>query len=400
VKVLLSAFQCSPGRGSEPGAGWHWATALADYGHEVTVLTSSDYREPIVRHDNDHGIEFRFVDERVSPLHRLSNSMGLYDTYLRWQSEAYRQVPPEKFDVVHHVTWGSLRLGSKMWQLPIPLVYGPIGGGQLSPARYRGYFGRDRPIESFRAASAGPLMALNRQGQQTLRHAAVTLACNSDTANAARRAGGRDVRLMMADALPDDWVIEARDKPAGTPVVLWVGRMLRRKAPTLAVEAFAELRRHMPARMIMAGGEGPMTPEVRAAVERLGLTGDVELLGQVHWDRVRELYASASVFLFTSLRESFGGQFLEALGKGLPAVALDLHGISDAEVGDAAIKVPLPDQPAELPSRLGAALQTVLTDGEWEHRSTAAVKWASEQVWPARAAAVTEIYRDITGTRR
>lgn len=243
-------------------------------------------------------------------------------------------------------------------------------------------------------------MALNRQGQQTLRHAAVTLACNSDTANAARRAGGTDVRLMMADALPNDWVIEARDRPAGTPLVLWVGRMLRRKAPTLAVEAFAELRRQMPARMIMAGGEGPMLPEVRAAVDRLGLAGDIELLGQVPWDQVRDLYASASVFLFTSLRESFGGQFLEALGKGLPAVALDLHGIADAEVGAAAIKVPLPDRPAELPGRLASALQTVLTDSEWEHRSTAAVKWASEQVWPARAAAVTEIYREVTGLKR
>lgn len=400
MKVLVSAFQCSPARGSEPGAGWHWATALADYGHDVTVLVGSEFREAILSHGNDHGIDFRFVDEHVSPLDRVSNSLGLYDTYLRWQSDAFKAVPAGKFDVVHHVTWGSLRLGSKMWQLPVPLVYGPIGGGQLSPPRYRGYFGRDRPIESFRAASAGPLMTLNRQGQQTLRRAAVTLACNSDTANAARRAGGTDVRLMMADALPNDWVIEARDKPAGTPVVLWVGRMLRRKAPTLAIEAFAQLRRQMPARLIMAGGEGPVLPEVRAAVDRLGLTDDVELLGQVPWDQVRELYTSASVFLFNSLRESFGGQFLEALGKGLPAVALDLHGIADAEVGAAAIKVPLPDRPAELPGRLAAAMQTVLTDNEWEHRSTAAVKWASEQVWPARAAAVTEIYREITGVKR
>ena len=399
MKVLVSAFQCSPGRGSEPGAGWHWATALADYGHDVTVLTSADYRDAILGHGNDHGIDFRFVAEYVSPLRHISQSLGLYDTYLRWQKAAYRQVPEGKFDVVHHVTWGSLRLGSKMWQLGVPLVYGPIGGGQLSPPRYRGYFGRDRPIESFRAASAGPLMALNRQGSQTLRKARVTLACNSDTAAAARRAGGRDVRLMMADALPDDWVTEARDQPAGPPVVLWVGRMLRRKAPTLAVEAFAELRRHRPARLIMAGGEGPVMPEVKATVRRLGLDGDVELLGQVPWESLRELYASASVFLFTSLRESFGGQFLEALGKGLPAVALDLHGIADADVGPAAIKVPLTHQPAELPGRLAAAMETVLTDNEWEHRSTAAVKWASEQVWPARAAAVSEIYREITGTR-
>jgi glycosyltransferase involved in cell wall biosynthesis len=398
VKVLVSAFQCCPGRGSEPGAGWHWATALAEYGHDVTVLTSTDWRDRILAHGTQ-GLDFRFVDEVVSPLMRVSGSLGLYDTYLRWQAAAFRQLPPEKYDVVHHVTWGSLRLGTKMWQLPVPLVYGPIGGGQVSPPRYRQYFGRERPIETFRAASAGPLLAVNGRSRRTLRNAAVVLACNSETASAARRVGGKDVRLMMADALPDDWLIEARAQPVGTPVVLWVGRMLRRKAPTIAIEAFAELRRLMPARMIVAG-DGPEAPHVRAVVERLGLTDDVELLGQVPWDEVRRLYESASVFLFTSLRESFGGQFLEALGKGLPAVALDLHGIADAEVGPAAIKVPLPHQPAELPAHLAAAMQAILTDNEWEHRSTAAVKWAAEQVWPARAAAVTEIYREITGRKR
>jgi glycosyltransferase involved in cell wall biosynthesis len=397
VKVLVSAFQCCPGRGSEPGAGWHWATALAEHGHDVTVLTSTDWSSQILAHGTQ-GLDFRFVDEVDSPLMRVSDSLGLYDIYLRWQAAAFRQVPAEKYDVVHHVTWGSLRLGTKMWQLPVPLVYGPIGGGQISPVRYRGYFGRDRPIETFRAVSAGPLLALNSQTRKTMRNARVVLACNSDTAAAASRAGATDVRLMMADALPSDWVVESRSQPAGTPVVLWVGRMLRRKAPTLAIEAFAELRRMMPARMIVAG-DGPVAPQVRAAVERLGLSDDVELLGQIPWDQLRALYESASVFLFTSLRESFGGQFLEALGKGLPGVAIDLHGIADAQVGEAAIKVALPDRPAELPGRMAAAMQTILTDNEWEHRSTAAVKWAAEQTWPARAAAVTQIYREITGSR-
>ena len=79
----------------------------------------------------------------------------------------------------------------------------------------------------------------------------------------------------------------------------------------------------MPARLVMVG-DGPLRGQVRAMVKQLGLTEDVELLGHVTWDEVRRLYESASVLLFTSLRESFGAPFLEALGKGLPAVALDL----------------------------------------------------------------------------
>ncbi len=48
MKVLVSAYACEPGRGSEPGAGWHWAAAAAA-DHEVWVLTHGTNREPVTR---------------------------------------------------------------------------------------------------------------------------------------------------------------------------------------------------------------------------------------------------------------------------------------------------------------------------------------------------------------
>ena len=128
--------------------------------------------------------------------------------------------------------------------------------------------------------------------------------------------------------------------------------MLARKAPELAVQAFAELRKTTQARLVMAG-DGPLLPQVRAEVAELGLTEDVELLGRVPWPKLAELYDSASVFLFCSLRDSSSAQFLEAMGKGLPAVILDLHGMADVKVGIAAEKVPLTLKPEELPGQSG-----------------------------------------------
>jgi glycosyltransferase involved in cell wall biosynthesis len=154
----------------------------------------------------------------------------------------------------------------------------------------------------------------------------------------------------------------------------------------------------MQARLVVAG-DGPLRGQIQTTVERLGIAEDVELLGHVAWDDIRPLYDSASVFLFTSLRESFGAPFLEALGRGLPAVALDLHGIADVDVGPAALKVPLAERPRDLSGHLAAALRTVLCDGEWESRSAAAIKWAAQWVWPVKAAAVTQLYEEIAGRR-
>lgn len=395
MKVLLSAFQCSPGQGSELGNGWHWATALADAGHDVTVLTSAYYRDVILA-AAPPGIDFQFIDLPVSRLRRLSLRLWTVDVYLRWQDAALRHVQehPQHYDVAHHVTWGSLHLGSKIWRLPTPLVYGPIGGGQTAPANYWRYFGHTWPFEALRTAATGSLLKLNSRSRGTIRNSAVVLVTNSATKAACRRIGAADVRYMLAEGLPRDWISEARTRPTGEPVVLWVGRLLARKAPTLAVEAFAELRRAVPARLIMAG-DGPLREQVRTTVERLGLTGNVEMLGQIPWEEVRRLYDSASVLLFTSLRDSSGAQFLEALGRGLPAVALDHHGIGELDVGPAAIKVALSPKPEDLPGRVAAALQTMLCDDEWELRSAAGVKWAGEHVWSAKAATATQIYRQI-----
>jgi glycosyltransferase involved in cell wall biosynthesis len=400
MKILLSSFQCVPNQGSELGNGWHWGRALADCGHDVTILTDPrpliDAGVPL---DIKSDIKFLYVDVAESPLRRFSSLLGTVIYYQRWQDAAlrYAATHPQEYDVVHHVSWGSLHLGSMLWRLPVPLVYGPIGGGQTAPNNYWRYFGRDWPVEMLRTASTGSLLKLNGRSRRTIRSAAVTLVTNSATAAACQRLGAADVRYMLAEGLPRDWLAAARSRPTGTPVVLWVGRLLPRKAPTLALQAFAQLRRAIPARLIVAG-DGPLLGQVKTTVDRLGLTKDVQLLGRVPWDEIKGLYDSASVFLFTSLRDSSGSQFLEALGRGLPAVALDHHGIGDLDVGPAALKVALPNSPRDLPGRLASALQAILCDHEWELRSTAGVNWAAGHVWPAKAAVATQIYREIVNS--
>lgn len=402
MRVLLSAFQCWPGAGSELGHAWDWATALNDMGHDVTILTPSIFREPILA-TNPHGVKFHFVDLPVLSAPRFFSRLNIYNsynTYVRWQDAALRHVADQahQYDVTHHVAWGSLHLGSMLWQLPVPLLYGPIGGGQTAPAKYWRYFGRTWPAETLRTAATGPLLKLNRRSRETIRNSAVTLVTNSATAIACRRLGGGDVRYMLSEGLTKDWLTDGRSRPAGTPVVLWVGRLLPRKAPMIAIQAFAKLRHLMPARLIIAG-DGPLRSQVREAVERFGLSADVELPGQVSREEVRRLFDSASAFLFTSLRDSSGTPFLEALGRGLPAVALDHHGIGDVDTGAAALKVALPPRPHDLSGCLAGALETILRDGRWELRSAAGAKWAAQHTFPAKASAATRIYQEIAGDR-
>ena len=233
------------------------------------MLTRYEFRERILA-EGRTDIDFHFVDAPPRSFN-APRAVRVYDLYCRWQDAIYEHEASlgSRYDITHHVAWGSLHLGSRLWRLPAPLVYGPIGGGQTAPTNFWRYFGRGWATELVRNATVGPILPLNPRTRETLRNATVTLVTNSATEAACRRVGATDVRYFLAEGLPSSWLGEPRQRPTGVPTVLWVGRMLLRKAPVLALEAFAELRRTMSARLVMAG-DGPLLEEVRTTVRRLG----------------------------------------------------------------------------------------------------------------------------------
>lgn len=102
-------------------------------------------------------------------------------------------------------------------------------------------------------------------------------------------------------------------------LVLWVGRLGKEKNPGLALDAFARLPGD--ARMV-AAGEGSQ----RAALERKArhvAPGRVRFIGEQPRAALPDIYASADVFLFTSVSETQGLVLAEASAAGLAIVAVD-----------------------------------------------------------------------------
>ena len=141
-RILLSAYACEPGKGSEPEVGWLWATELADAGHEVWVIT---------RQANRHAIEMNLGDQPRPRLHFVfydlpawarrwkRGARGVHLYYALWQWGAYRvakRLTREiNFDCVHHVTFVGMRAPSFMGLLGLPFFLGPVSGGESVPER-------------------------------------------------------------------------------------------------------------------------------------------------------------------------------------------------------------------------------------------------------------------------
>ena len=398
MRILVSAFACGPDRGSEEGGGWNWSASLADVGHDVTVLTTPRRRTEIdaqLRARPERRLRVVYVEvPRWADVVR--GQLGVYARYLAWQWAAYRLarrlVQRRGFDLVHHVSWGSLQLGTWMGRLPVPLVFGPVGGGQTAPASLRRFYAGDWRTEALRTFVTQKLMMVDPFARMTARRARLTLVCNRETERLARRLGSQDVRYVSELGLPAGSVA---DRPPaaveGRLRLLWVGRLLPRKGLPLALEAVAMARRDLVIELTVIGG-GPQAAQVPSWIDELGLADLVDYRGELPYAEVQAAYREHDVLLFTSLRDSTGAQVLEAMAAGLPVIALDQSGAALLVGDDRGLLVP-PGDPHRTVVGWAAAIEELARDPQLRQRlGDGAVRFARTRSWPHRAAEMTAMY--------
>ena len=132
---------------------------------------------------------------------------------------------------------------------------------------------------------------------------------------------GVETRLFSPDkrneALRCTWAGKA------APVLLYVGRLAAEKNVTLALCAFEAVRRRLPDAQMVVVGDGPQRKKLQADFPA------ARFVGVQRGEALAQHYASADVFVFPSLSETFGNVTLEALASGLPVVAYDAAAASE-----------------------------------------------------------------------
>jgi glycosyltransferase involved in cell wall biosynthesis len=242
------------------------------------------------------------------------------------------------------------------WRLRRPHVVqivteGPLGGSALRAARTLGIpvvsefhtnfhsYTRHYGLGMLTSIVAGYLRRLHGRAD-------VTLVPTQELADSLRAAGYRNLRVvgrgidtsvfgpgLRSDELRRAWGAGPRDV-----VALCVSRLAPEKNLGLFLDAAAAMRAADPSVKAVVVGEGPEGAALREARR------DVHFAGMRAGADLARHYASADVFVFPSMTETFGNVTTEALASGLAVVAFDYaaarqyirHGASGllAPVGD------------------------------------------------------------------
>jgi glycosyltransferase involved in cell wall biosynthesis len=173
--------------------------------------------------------------------------------------------------------------------------------------------------------------------------------------------------------------------------LLFIGRLTSQKNAGALIGAAAVLRdRGRPVRVRIVG-DGEDRARLEEQVRALGLP-DVVFEGRLDAGQVGEAYRRATALVMPSTHEGMPLVLLEAMASGTPVVASALPEIVEVG-GDAVLAVPDPG-----PASLADALTTVLdSPGLRERLSSAALTRVSAFGWPAVAAIVDGLYREVIG---
>jgi glycosyltransferase involved in cell wall biosynthesis len=369
LKVLLSAYACEPGKGSEPGVGWNVAREMCKY-HDVWVLTRESNRAAIetelLKESLEH-LNFIYYDLPTWAKWWKHGEHGVQVYYYLWQLGAYvvarHALRKNKFDLVHHITFVKYWAPSFMSLLPVPFIWGPVGGGESAPPPFmESYDSRGRRYERLRvmARSLGEYDPFVRL---TARRSMVALVTTKETFARVKALGSQVVEVQSESALDLREFEHFRHLPRQTSDKLRfisMGRLLCWKGYHLSIEAFAAA--NLDAEYLLVG-DGPERGRLEARVKQLGLDGTIKLLGRLPRSETLRLLASSDVVIHPSLHDSGGWVCLEAMAAGKPVICLDLGGPSVQITSETGYKVPAHD-PAQTVRDMADAMRRMAVDKE------------------------------------
>jgi glycosyltransferase involved in cell wall biosynthesis len=347
LKVLMSAYACEPGMGSEPGVGWDVACEMAKH-HDIWVITRANNREVI---------EAELVNYPVQGLHfvyydlpkwsrwwkKVGHGVQLY--YYLWQLGIYPLVKKLHrevgFNLAHHVTFVKYWVPSLLALLPIPFLWGPVGGGESAPKAFRKDFSPEGQRYERLRDLARWLVERDPLVRRTARKSKMALVTTKETYEQVLALWAGCVKMSGECALSTQEIdrLKGMSLQESTPIrFISMGRLLQWKGFHLGLRAFAQAGLANAEYWII--GDGPERGRLEGIAQSLGMESRLQFWGKLPRYETLAKLGQCSMLVHPSLHDSGGWVCLEAMAAGKPVICLDLGGPAVQVTKETGFKIP------------------------------------------------------------
>ena len=386
---------------------WQWVVHLAQAGVQVTALVNrEDPTAPVDPRTAElpAGIpadcEPTFVAVEPPKLsRRLPVVIYTALDYQGWQRTALKTAEglhaAKPFDVVHHLSWASIHHGTQLVKIDAPFLLGPVGGGTTSSPGYAACYPTSWKYEQIRNRLV-QAVKLNPVSRSLVRNADLILASNPETQAVLADMGAGDVQIMLDDGVDS---AELRTEPVqqsstGPLRVLWVSRIMERKALGMALDAIEAAAERVDVRMTLMG-DGEHRHVVADSIDRMVKAGTLIDHGWSDQDMLDNAFANHDVLLFNSVRDNGSAPLHSASAYGMPAIVINHQGPGTITSPEWAVQVPNSNT-VQSTADLVEALVLLANDRDRRvAMGAASLEAGANNTWPARATQMMKHYEAL-----
>ena len=337
LKVLISAYACEPSKGSEPGIGWSWATEIAKRGHYVVVFTRLNNKKNIENFLQNNKLKMKgFISFEYYDLPKFFLLMKKYFSlrrpyYMLWQFFVFKKIREitqnQKFDFVHHLTFVSLRHFSHLGRLNIPLILGPLAGGDSSPYFLRKSINFKFYLSEFFRDLSINFLKFDPFYLNSLKQAKLIICATPATRDLIPKKFIKKTKIINAIPMDNPKKIDFQNKSnKRNKNILFVGRLIECKGMSLGLDAFSLALKKDPKLNLTIIGSGVKEKEWRLLADKLGINNSIKWIPWLTQSELKKIYKKNSTLIFPSFHDSGGQVILEAVSHGLKVIALDIGG--------------------------------------------------------------------------
>ena len=395
MRILISSYSFGAGRGSEAGVGWNIATGLAARGHDICVVTTSEF----------HHLNAAALEKSDLPLRLVEFDAGITcfnsaRSYRCWQRSVgpvlRRLVAEDKYDLIHHVTFNQYRALRDVFEVDIPYVIGPIGGAETVHPRFWPELPLSMAMKEAVRYIPWDVLPLKYRIAATP-DSGVVLASTPQTEERLKCHGGlHNVRLTPVISLHDDEIMQSAPQGTQERYFVFDGGTRPEKGLKLMLRALSALwASGIKCPLKVAAVDAAAKHWVRRHAQRVGLPlGALELLPFMPRVELLNILRGACGFVSVGFRDAGCMALLEAIAQGVPSLCLDLAG-QHWLPSEYVIKVPVdaPDIEQRITEGLCELVHQLPRSPEWH---IARAEWLKNHMsWRVRLDYLEQIYGEL-----
>lgn len=330
-KIMVSAYACEPGYGTEIGVGWHWALEMSKY-FEIWVLTRESNRENIEEwiSKNNKGNDIHFVYYDLPKKLRFwkKGLRGVRTYYCLWQrltNKIIKKTMEENdIHIYHLLTYGNSLWPASRYGMNQTFIWGPTGGVDTIPKEYsKCYPAKARFVEFIRRTIVR-LLKINFGFKKRCKNADLILCKSYGMLNNVPEKY-KDKAKLFTDVAVEMKNVKATPDNKYTKY-LAVGRLDAWRGFDVLIDAFAKAVKTNEDIRLDIVGDGKDRKRLEHLIDENDMEGHIRMCGELPMEEYEEKVAKSDVIVNPSLKEGAVTVAFDSLAMDKPLVCIDTGG--------------------------------------------------------------------------